>query len=387
MVDNLRQAEATILLRTGRAKSPWEAVQEGLKLTYTAHGANLSDERGYVTYELLKPGVGLGAFDGGRWTLYKLVGPYTKRLVGRFDSPEAARDAAQVDESLTEAHSKMPATARTTFDSAPYANMRLLDVARFLQGASRQTKPNLKLITKLVDRLVHALEFTIYSIQGRPEGRRIGSMIRKAFNNLTARLPELVLGERRTALKLTTRLNEAVETLDIGPVEAPARLESVDEAIKFREAGVSPLKYKRASGIERVVLCDTSVTDPPEPSDTYFAHIERWRRFSKRGKRRRLKKPVLDEIIPGVDDNCIVAFLDYHQVGPKYYYIDYMKSRRGFTGKGYAMRVVEGLYRMLAAKGADHIHWGKMMHPAVGHMLDKMKARYPDIVSLGAVNY
>ena len=128
----------------------------------------------------------------------------------------------KVTESLDEA---MPAAARTTFDSAPYANMRLLDVARLLQGASQQSDPSVSLITKLVDRLVHALEFTIYSIQGRPEGKRVGTMIRKAFNNLTKRIPELAMGERREALKLTTRLNEAVETLDLGPVEAPVRLE------------------------------------------------------------------------------------------------------------------------------------------------------------------
>ena len=125
-------------------------------------------------------------------------------------------------EALDEA--AMPSAARTAFDSAPYANMRLFDVARLLRGAAGQSKPNVSLITKLVDRLIHALEFTIYSIQGRPEGRQIGTLLRQAFNLLSARLPELALGERREVVGLTTKLNEAVETLDIGPVEAPARI-------------------------------------------------------------------------------------------------------------------------------------------------------------------
>jgi len=126
------------------------------------------------------------------------------------------------NESLDEA-ARMPDAARTNFDSAPYANMRLIDVARLLSGASQQSRPNVALITKLVDRLIHALEFTIYSIQGRPEGRRIGSLIRKAFTALTVNAAALAMGERRDVLGQTTRLNETIEMLELGPVEMPAR--------------------------------------------------------------------------------------------------------------------------------------------------------------------
>lgn len=63
-----------------------------LKLTYNAHGANLSDTDGYVTHEMIRPM--FGREDSG-WTLYELTGPYSKRHVGSFESPEAAKAAAE----------------------------------------------------------------------------------------------------------------------------------------------------------------------------------------------------------------------------------------------------------------------------------------------------
>lgn len=59
-----------------------------MKLTHTAHGAHLSDARGYVTHEMLR------GLDG--WTLYRRTGAFSKRLVGKFDSLEAARAAAEM---------------------------------------------------------------------------------------------------------------------------------------------------------------------------------------------------------------------------------------------------------------------------------------------------
>jgi hypothetical protein len=395
-----------------------ESRQAKLKLTYTDRGAHLSNKQGHVTHKLLKPGYGFG----NEWTLYAVTGPYSMRLVGTFDSPEAARDAAQMVESkqeepleevygdwlfhttgmrrgidslieiaksqelrpeegyvsfseagprtfmgefvlvfrkrtiapqLTkvqyteawaranpgkasyvtgnwrgrdedfeewlhdvvssfhdlnherewisktrntrfpfssgalvavlcrdgyevrkvrkimadllppqyvlpfrqgiklirdrqaiaplprgarEAHpmtlvgegtesldEQIASQARTSFDSAPYANMRLLDVARLLDGATKQRRPNVKLIEKLVDRLVHALEFTIYSIQGRPEGKRIGDLIRGSFNNLSDRLPELALRERRQAMAITATLSESLDDLELGPPHPSAQ--------------------------------------------------------------------------------------------------------------------------------------------------------------------
>ena len=70
----------------------------------------------------------------------------------------------------------------------------------------------------------------------------------------------------------------------------------------------SPLEYARSANVKRIALCDSSVSDAPIQGDIYFAEKEQYRRTSKSGKR--LKKPILEEIIPGVDDNCIIGFLD-----------------------------------------------------------------------------
>jgi len=161
---------------------------------------------------------------------------------------------------------------------------------------------------------------------------------------------------------------------------AKARRE-ITEAIEFRDAGPSPLTYYRGDNIQRLVLCDTTVTEPPGKYDKYFAHIERWRKVSKGRKPRRLKRPVLDEIIPGVDDNCIVAFLDWSQIGPTTYYIHYVKSRQDKRGKGYARRIIEEFYRR--HPDATHIDWGKMMQPSIGHLFQKMQQLFPDVVSTG----
>ena len=154
----------------------------------------------------------------------------------------------------------------------------------------------------------------------------------------------------------------------------------LSESYEFRDAGPSPLTYARASNVQRLALCDPSVTNPPAKGDTYFAHIERWRRFSKRGKR--LKRPVLDEVIPGVDDNCIVGFLDYHPYGPDGWYIDYVSTRRDQRGRGYARALVEKFYEQHS--DAKLVHWGKMMQPSIGHLLSSMQEKYPDINSIGS---
>jgi len=140
----------------------------------------------------------------------------------RWKASEAARKAREYAyaESIDEA---IPAHARTTFDAAPYANMRILDVARLLHGAAAQATPSVKLIEKLIDRLIHALEFTIYSIHGRPEGRMVGDLIRSAFNTLTLRLPELALEDRQKATFMLSTLSESLDDLAFGPAAPPVR--------------------------------------------------------------------------------------------------------------------------------------------------------------------
>ncbi len=156
------------------------------------------------------------------------------------------------------------------------------------------------------------------------------------------------------------------------------------EGIEFREVD-SPLQYHSSGNVKRLALCDSSVTDPPRPHDHYFAEIERWRKRTK-GGRRKLKKPVLDEIIPGVSDVCIIGFLDYHQRGPDYWYIDYMKTRGDKGGQKVATRLVDKFFSMYA-KPASIIDFGKMMTPAIGHLKEKMEKQYPDVNVMGAKYY
>ena len=157
------------------------------------------------------------------------------------------------------------------------------------------------------------------------------------------------------------------------------------ESTEFRELQ-SPLKYARATDVKRIAYCDASVTEAPSSRDAYFKEWEKWRKFSKGGKR--LKKPVLDEIVPGVSDVCIIGFLDYHKettvsTGATFWYIDYMKTRGDSRGTGVASKLVEQFYETVAQPG-DYVNFGKMMQKEVGHLKDKMEKKYPDIKTKGA---
>jgi hypothetical protein len=162
--------------------------------------------------------------------------------------------------------------------------------------------------------------------------------------------------------------------------------EFLNESVEFREVD-SPLQY-RHWGIKRLALCDTGVSDPPAKHDYYFAEIEKWRKYSKRGGR--LKKPVLDELIPGVSDVCIIGFLDYHKEGVtkgnQHWFLDYMKTRGDKGGQGVASRLVDKFYSDIAKPG-DYVNFGKMMQPQVGHLMRKMTEKYPEIKSKGANFY
>ena len=157
------------------------------------------------------------------------------------------------------------------------------------------------------------------------------------------------------------------------------------EGVEFRQVD-SPLEYGRSSNVKRIALCDSSVTEPAGKNDSYFTEIERWRKFTKGG--RRLKKPKLDEIIPGVSDVCIIGFLDYHEEarlesGTTFWYIDYMKTRGDMRGQGSATQLVEKFYETIPHPG-DYVNFGKMMQPQVGHLKDKMAEQYPEIKTKGA---
>ena len=116
--------------------------------------------------------------------------------------------------------------------------------------------------------------------------------------------------------------------------------------------------------------------------DAYFVEEEKWRLHSTRRPYKRLKKPELEEVIPGVSDPCIVAFLDYHNIGGDSWYLDYIKTRSDKQGKGHARMLFEEFFRRHST--ANTIHWGKMMQPHIGHLHEKMKKKYPDISQPGS---
>ena len=150
----------------------------------------------------------------------------------------------------------------------------------------------------------------------------------------------------------------------------------------------SPLKYKKygpSASIFRIALCDDRVEDPPSKRDMYFGEQEVWRDHTKKSWKK-LKKPVLEEIIPGVGNDCIIAFLDYTTRGDNGFYIDYMKVRNGYSGQGVARALVEAFYSEVLQDG-DNVNWGRMMNEKVEHLMESMQEKYPDISSDGGRNF
>ena len=161
----------------------------------------------------------------------------------------------------------------------------------------------------------------------------------------------------------------------------------ITEAVSFREVD-SPLEYNVYGGVRRFVYCDDSVATPPDESDRYFVEFEKWRKRTKGG--RKLKKPVLDEIIPGVSDVCIVGFLDFHVAGRSddktYWSLDYMKTRSDKQGAGVASQLVDEWFKRYPKEG-DDVDFGKMFHASVGHLKEKISKQYPGIYMHGKVWY
>ena len=191
----------------------------------------------------------------------------------------------------------------------------------------------------------------------------------------------------KEAVDLFIREAEEVETAVLEATLRECVRELLNEGVEFRTLD-SPLTYNRYGNVKRIAYCDNSVTEPPEHRDAYFKEWEKWRRYTK-NHGRRLKKPVLEEIVPGVSDVCIIGFLDYHQYsttsnGSKMWYIDYMKTRGDSTGQGVASKLMDQFYETVPQPG-DHVHFGKMMRKEIGHLKDKMKERYPEIDTIGSV--
>lgn len=129
--------------------------------------------------------------------------------------------------------------------------------------------------------------------------------------------------------------------------------------------GKSPLVYDRSPHVERVELVDPSAP-PPDPRDTYFA--EGWQKI-RYGKNGRLLKVPRIEIIPGAPQD-VVAFVDFHEVMPGYVYIDYMKTREDYKGRGLARILVDAL---TGKYGVDATYdFGRIIHPSAGAIEEVM---------------
>lgn len=165
--------------------------------------------------------------------------------------------------------------------------------------------------------------------------------------------------------------------------------EVLNEGIEFRELD-SPLTYSRASGVKRLALCDTSIEEPNmSPSgkpmrDAYFNEYQEWDYYGASG--RRLKKARKGQMVPGVSDNCVIGFLDFHKYGDNGWYIDYMKTRGDKGGQGTASKLVDEFFKRYAKPGGM-VHFGKMMRQEIGHLKDKMEKQYPDVSVIGAKNF
>jgi len=157
------------------------------------------------------------------------------------------------------------------------------------------------------------------------------------------------------------------------------------EGVEFRTLD-SPLTYSRAGNVKRIALCDTSVEEPNPSRDAYFNEYQEMERYGVSG--RRLKKPRKGKLVPGVSDDCVIGFLDYHlkaqnSDGSSYWYIDYMKTRGDKGNTGVASKLIDQFYETVVQPG-DNVHFGKMMQPQIGHLKDKMAEKYPEINTIGA---
>ena len=157
------------------------------------------------------------------------------------------------------------------------------------------------------------------------------------------------------------------------------------------DAGGSPLVYFgwKHHGKQRLVVIDEDEPDAA-PGTEMYKRKEVWRTWSQRtGKR--LKKPVLDEVIEGAPPHTM-AFLDWHYTGsrdpegPTDLYIDYLHVRGDMRGKGHARRLIQALIDR--HPNLRILDFGKMMRKEIGHLKDYFAEKYKDrIIVIGRVNY
>jgi hypothetical protein len=78
----------------------------------------------------------------------------------------------------------------THFDSVPFANNSLVDVARILDIETAKAKPNRNTLAKLMGRVLGGLGHALIAMEGRPAGTRLVKLLNRSFARVLARLPE-----------------------------------------------------------------------------------------------------------------------------------------------------------------------------------------------------
>lgn len=146
----------------------------------------------------------------------------------------------------------------------------------------------------------------------------------------------------------------------------------------IEDHGPSPLRYDRTSSAYRYAITDPDVPLPfHQRSSTTrgglleteqfapiikYTHPERGRTPYKGGPR--------VERNPNVIEPFTVAFADFHHQAGNGIYIDYLSSRQ--RGQHHASRLIDAL----AAQYPEHsLDFGKVMHPAVQHIADRLRER------------
>jgi hypothetical protein len=133
----------------------------------------------------------------------------------------------------------------------------------------------------------------------------------------------------------------------------------------------SPLEYPNArSTVQRLTVRHPDAGTPSK-HDKYIADTEQkvWRGPSGR----RLKNPRVEKV-PGAGENA-AGFVDYEQHGD-YLKVHYMRTAQHLENSGVAQR---GLEELISKKNPKSLHFGKLMSPAAGRVMEKVQSNHPDI--------
>ena len=199
--------------------------------------------------------------------------------------------------------------------------------------------------------------------------------------------PQIFTNLQRQNQSLDPELLEDLEFAEI-QTEVRRRIRSLAENVLTERAevidtGKSPLKYHGYASKKRLIVVDKEAPDA-EPSTHYYKDREIWRRYTK-NRRRRLKKPKLEEVIPGAPPHT-VAFLDYSPYGEDGIFLDYLHVRDDMRGQGHARMLVQAIIDKNS--NLKLLHFGKMMREEIGHLKDSFAKKYEGKIDIiGSIYY